>query len=493
MMKNKKKLFCGILAVLLCAAMVLPLASCNKKPNDNNGNNNNGGQIDNAWWTTEGELTKDENGNVAFNNVSIRLETVVAGDDKDAFNMLVEKFNREYSGKIRVNVTNTGAGTYESTVASKITNNNNAPDLIMSHQKSHKNFADNHLIQPLNEAMQLSGITIDVSNYASGLSQYSSLGYNDYTFSIPVDGQSMVVFYNKKALAALGKSLPTNRTELLELCEAYKQSTGKTPIAWDTSGDYFANYVYISAILQNGGTLYDESTYLTSWYDDETNRNAIHNASEAFREMFSNGYARFAESSSTILSEFIAGNRLFYFTNPWSMTDLVTQYAERENVSEETLIETTLGGTTYAGWFAMSDNAAKDYIFGDSHFFAMTKNVTDIHKKAAILEFIKWFTNEASVGSEWAKAGHISVSKAISESETYQKDTYVSNFISKFYPDINNFRCVGNTPHYEAIISNLKAIFSDTVDNNGGHTAERDYSVIKQKQDAVNNSINFFG
>ena len=490
-MKNKKKFFSGLLAVLLCAVMVLSLASCKKNPDS--GNNNNGGEINNAWWTTEGELTKDENGNVVFNNVSIRLETVVAGDDKDAFNMLVEKFNRLYAGKIRVNVTNTGAGVYESTVAAKITNNNNAPDLIMSHQKSHKNFADNKLIQPLTEAMNLSGITLDMNNYASGLSQYTSLGYNGYTFSVPVDGQSMAVFYNKKALAALGKSLPTNRAELLELCEAYKQATGNTPIAWNTSGDYFANYVYISAILQNGGTLYDENTYLASWYDDETNRNAIHNASESFREMFSKGYARFAESSSTALSDFIGGNRLFYFTDPWSMSDLVSQYAEREGVSDSTLIETTLGGTTYAGWFAMSDTATKDYIFGDSHFFAMTKNVTDINKKAAILEFIKWFTNEASVGAEWAKAGHISVSKTISENEEYKSDTYVSNFISQFYPDINNFRCVGNTPHYEAIISNLKAIFSDTVDNNGGHTAERDYSVIKQKQDAVNNSINFFG
>lgn len=489
-MKNKKKIFCGVLAVLLCVLMVFPLASCKKNPN---GGNNNGGQISDKWWTTEGELSKDENGNVVFNNVSIRLETVVAGDDKDAFNMLVDKFNRLYAGKIRVNVTNTGAGAYESTVASKITNNNNAPDLIMSHQKSHKNFADNKLIQPLNEAMELSGIILNMNNYATGLAQYTSLGYTGYTFSVPVDGQSMAVFFNKKALEAIGKSVPTNRAELFEVCEAYKQATGNVPIAWNTSADYFSNYVYISAILQNGGTLYDENTYLASWYDNETNRTAIRNASESFREMFSKGYAKFAESSSSALTEFIGGNRLFYFTDPWSMSDLVSQYAEREGVSEDTLIETTLGGTTYAGWFAMSDTATKDYIFGDSHFFAMTKNVTDINKKAAILEFIRWFTSEASVGAEWAKAGHISASKTISGNETYQNDTYVSNFISKFYPDINNFRCIGNTPHYEAIISNLKAIFSDTVDNNGGHTEERDNSVIKQKQDAVNNSINFFG
>ena len=484
-----KKIFRSIICLVMCLITAIAFIACKPNNPDTSGTDPD----KNKWWKTEGELNKDADGNVEFKNVSFKLETVVAGDDKDAFNMLVQRFNREYTGKIRITVTNTGAGDYENNVASKITNNNNAPDLIMSHQKSHKNFADNKLIQPLNETMEASGIKIEAKDYADGLAKYMSAGYADYTFSVPVDGQSQAVFYNKRLLAELNMSLPTNRTELLAVCKAFKEKYEKEAIAWTTGGDYFSNYVYLSAILQNGATLYDEKTYMTSWYSDESNRNAIHNASQAFRELFDLGYAGFAESSSSALQGFLNGQRLFFFTDPWSMSDLVQTYAANKNLSETALMETVLGGTSFAGWFAMTDNAHKNDIYGDSHFFAMSKTVTDINKKAAILEFIKWFTTNAEVGAEWAKAGHISASKVITSDTTYSESAYVVNFIGKFYGDINNFRCVGSTPHYDAIVSNLKAIFSDTVDASGKHTAERDFSTIKQKQDAANNSISFFG
>ena len=480
----KKRTITTIICLILSVIMAFAFVACK-----GGGGNTDG---DKDWWSSDGELEKDENGNVIFKNVSIKLETVVNGDDKDAFNMLIDRFNREYDGQIRVNVTNTGAGDYENMVGNKITQGNNAPDLLMSHQKSHKNFADNKLIQPFDEIIEKSGITINASDYADGLAKYMSAGYEGKTFSVPADGQSMAVFYNKKLLSELGKSLPTNRTELLDVLKAFKDKYNKVPIAWTTGGDYFGEYVYTSAVLQNGAKLYDETSYLTEWYSNETNRTAIHNASESIRQLLNLGYANFSEASNNALTTFLNGERLFYFTDPWSMSDLVTQYATKLGVTEAVLMETTLGGTSFAGWFAMTDNAAKNSVYGDSHFFAMAKNVTDINKKAAILTFIKWFTTKGNIGAEWAKAGHISASKVIAADDTYKNSAYVTNFVGKFYGDINNFCCIGSTPHYDAVISNIKAIFADTVDLNA-HTADMDYSTIKSKQDAVNNSISFFG
>lgn len=488
----KKNTFTTIFCIALCAVMVFAVCACSPVTPD--GPNNPDPDIDaNKWWTTEGELAKDSEGKVQFKNVSIKLETVVAGDDKDAFNMIVNKFNREYNGKIIVTVTNTGAGEYEKTVASKITNNSNAPDLIMSHQKSHKNFADNKLIQPFDEAMEQSGIVIDKANYADGLAQYMSAGYANRMFSVPADAQSMAVFYNKELLASLNMQLPTNRAELLALCEAFKTKYETNPIAWETSGDYFGEYVYTSAILQNGGKLYDQSTYLTDWASNSANLTSIINASKSIRELFSAGYANFNESGSSALSTFLKGQRLFYFTDPWSMSDLVTKFAKEKGVSESKLMANTLGGTSFAGWFAMTDNAAKNNVYGDSHFFAMTKNVKDINKKAAILEFIRWFTSNAEIGADWAKAGHISASKIISANTAYSESAYVTNFVANFYGNIDNFRCIGSTPYYDLLIPSIKAIFSDTVDASSNHSDESDTSTIRQKQDAVNNNIGFFG
>lgn len=449
----KNRFFKAILAIALCAVMVLPFVACTP----NNDGDNGGGNT-----STTGELQFDENGKVIFKNVSIRLETVVNGDDKDAFNALVDTFNITYKNKIRVNYTNTPAASYEQTVAQEINYNNNAPDLIMSHQKSHKNFQTNQLIQPLDNIMEKSGIQINLSNYSDGLAQYSKLGTSNL-YSIPADAQTMVVVYNKKVLADLGKDVPTNRQELLDVCAAYKTKTGRSAIGWETGGDYFANYVYLTACLQNGAKLYDENTLKVNWYSDESNRESLQDASESIRELIVNGYAELGKSGSNNLTAFMNGNSLFYFMCPWSLSSLVTNYASEKGINEATLLSDYLGGACTSGWFAMSDNEQKDYLFGDSHFFAMSKTCTDVNKQAAILEFINWFTTNATAGQQWARAGHVSASKVITASAEYKNDAYVTNFMNAFYPNIDNFVSIGVTTYYEAVINNLKGLFADTV------------------------------
>lgn len=473
----------AIVAGILCVATLFTVAC--------GGTNNPTG---NEWWTTTGSLTKDADGKVVFSNVEIKLNTVVAGDDKQAFYNVVQRFNREYDGKINVIITNTGAGTYEDTVSKQINNNTNPPDLIMSHQKSHKNFADNRLIQPLNEAMEQSGITLNLSDYSSGLAQYSSLGYEGKTYSIPIDGQSLVVVYNKQLLAKYATAAPTDRAGLLDICRKFKEDSangGKAAIAWATGGDYFVNYMFLTALLQNGVSLY-KNNYTVDWYDNETNRAAFKAAFTSFRELFDNSYANLNEAESTALTDFVAGKRLFYFLCPWELTSLVNQFAATNNVSETEVLENHLGGASVSGWFAMSDNANKNAIYGDSHFFAMSKTVTDINVKAAIVEFIRWFTVNSTAGAQWAKAGHVTASNVIAESDVYKNDSYVSTFISKFYPDIDNFRCVGNTPYYADTLSNLQGIFADTVGNKNA-TDATDEATIKSKQNTVNNNVSFFG
>lgn len=473
----------ALIAAALCFCLIFSVAC--------GGTNSGNGD----WWKTSGELTKDEDGNVVFNNVEVRLSTVVSGDDKDAFNNIVARFNRLYEGKINVIVTSVPMTTYEDTVTKQINNNSNAPDLIMSHQKSHKNFAENHLIQPLDEAMEASGITIDTADYASGLAQYSSLGYEGKTFSIPIDGQSMVAFYNKEVLAKYSETLPSSRAELMEVCRKFKADPangGKAAIAWATSGDYFANYVFTTALLQNGVKLFNESDYKVDWSSNTDNLAAFKQTFTSFRELFNNGYANFNEAASAALTEFMGGQRLFYFTLPWSMDSLVSRYAQNRNVTTDVLLDDILGGASVSGWFAMTDNANKNAIYGDSHFFAMTKNVTDVYVKAAVLEFVRWFTTDAQAGKQWARAGHVSMSNAVTSAQEYTSDPYVTNFINAFYPNVGDFRCVGATPYYEDMLSNLQGIFADTVGKSNA-TETSDEQAVADKQKAVNDAIDFFG
>ena len=90
-----KKKILGALCLSMALAFTVPLAACGGGGDDLN--------EDGTWWTTTGELNKDANGNVVFDDVSLRLSTIVSGVDKTPFGDIIAQFNAEYRGKININ------------------------------------------------------------------------------------------------------------------------------------------------------------------------------------------------------------------------------------------------------------------------------------------------------------------------------------------------------------------------------------------------------
>ena len=117
-MKAKRK---GLISILLlCAAVVVAtmLAACG-------GGGGNGpigvgeNEIDSKWWSTTGEIQKDGE-DIVFNNVEIKLTTVVAGTDLVKFNTIVNRFNAEYLDKINIVPSSVTEESYNSQVAKQI-------------------------------------------------------------------------------------------------------------------------------------------------------------------------------------------------------------------------------------------------------------------------------------------------------------------------------------------------------------------------------------
>ena len=77
------------IALVMAAAMALSLAAC-------------GGEEVGPQWTTTGELVKDEDGNIVYDNVELRLTNVVTAQDKGVLEGLIGKFNRQYRDKITI-------------------------------------------------------------------------------------------------------------------------------------------------------------------------------------------------------------------------------------------------------------------------------------------------------------------------------------------------------------------------------------------------------
>lgn len=461
-------------------------AACSKTP-------------DNSIPETTGELTFDDQGKVVFDDVSIKLTTVVAGSDKAAFDGLVRRFNSAYDGRIYIESDSAAQGVYETQVANRISKNNNPPDLLMSHGKYHKNFADKGLIRPFNNVMEKSKIEIDFKDYSEGLMKYKNLGATDGSvYSIAADAQSTVVVYNKQQMAEIGfNKAPSNRAELLAACAAYKQRYNKTPIAWadaEAATGNFQEYTFATAILQNGGNIANEEGRC-DFYSNTENRTAVQNAIKSYRELYDNGYAPRNYANSNCIKDFNSGKALFYFLAPWELNGLVKSYAQENKITEQKAIEEYVGGASLSGWFAMDADANQpyaNYVYGDSHCFAMSRTVTDITKQAAILEFIKWFTQTGTVAAKWAEAGHITSCKATTETGEYQSNAYATNFFANFYPDINNFQNLPVVKDAKTYVDNIVRLFSSTVLVASGYNDDADLNAMRIAEDDINNSLNFF-
>lgn len=474
------KILSKLCVCMLLVGMVLGVVACGPKP---------GGNGDDDSWTTTGELVKDADGNVVFDNVQITLSTVVNGEDKGPFNRLVGKFNAQYRGKINVVVNNISQDSFEMTVSKQIANNSNAPDLIMSHQKGHQAFRNKKLIQPYDEIMEKSGITFDMKDYAAGLAKYTSLG-SEYLYGVPIDAQSMVVYYNKKMLAKYSDKVPATREEFVALCEKVAKAENITPVAWSTSSMFFNQYVFPTAILQNGGTLYRTDDLKADWTSGD-NKVAFENAIEVLHDMMVGDHkiAKYNDSTSNALSSFVNNKALFYFNVPWYNDSIKETYRKTNNIETVDMVDEYVGGASMAGWFAKdSANPAANKIYGDSHFFAISKTVTDITKKAAICEFVKWFTTNVEAGIEWATAGHTSVSKAIIDSDAYKSNAVVVNYLNKFYPNIDHFECIGNTPFYDDIAKQLDALFVSAM---SARSSSEYAQLIADAQKRINDRVDF--
>lgn len=484
-----------LLLVSLLALSALTACGGSSNNSESKGDDSSGGgsgdkaEIKDKWWKTTGTLEFDDDNKPVFNNVSIKLTSVVAGEDQASFEDIIAEFNATHAGEINVQFTSVNQAEYETTVSKQIANNMNAPDLLMSHQKGHKSFVANKLIQPYDEAMEASGLRINVKgDFVNKLAKYCDLGYKGWTFDVPADAQSTIIVYNKDELKKLGAQLPSNHAEFVDLCQQYKTKTGNYAVVWNTTEVFYPNYVLDTALAQNGFEFYGSDDYV-HWSSSD-NVAAFKNGLNAVRDLTRTGLASSSMASSTALDQFTSNKALFLFYMPWNTTSLFQTYSTKNGGMSIAAVQDKIGGFSMAGLFAQDENNVNaQAIFGDSHFFALSKTCEDINKKAAALEFLKWFTENGDVGATWAEAGHVTASTIISNSQDYLNNNYVENYISAFYPDLNYFETSGNTEYYNEIFTTgLFELYAKVRSNNDD---SKDEAQLKEYESRINELIEF--
>lgn len=437
-----------------------------------------------------GGLSTDSNGNIVFNDVSLRVWSVIGSPDNAYLDRVNNAFNDYYRDQgIQAEITSIVNGDYYTQLANVInTDPEMAPDVVIFHSERLTQLAESKIIIPLENYFSLANEEFSRDEYLSNV--IDECYYNNQLYGVPLDVHAGVWFVRSDILAKNGLQKPTSLSEFKAVCnqliklnnegklwtramDANKPAAGDWvqkkvnnfyPIVMSDTGGIENGWIPQTAVFQNGGKLTDENGK-PAW-----NTQGLKDVMSMFRDWQSGtGYEGVFvgpnNSAETVWTNIANGSAIFSCEGPWWIEDRFNEY---ERVLGE---KTDSEGNTYQPLDIMNMqklyalDESKDYashVYGVGHCFAISKTVDTNEKRAAAAIYAKYMTQNA-VG--YMQGGHLPASKAILESKQYLESSYYNRYLKEF-GNPENFVMLGNTPHYEAVYEKLKLVYVDTFSKN---------------------------
>jgi len=334
--------------------------------------------------------------------VSLSFWHGFTGTDGDNMNSIVNAFNQEYAGRIKIEVNRLDWDTLFTKFYQNKKNPRFSPNVIAVPANRLGSVLQRDMIIPMNDIMD--NFSLTESDFISSAYNVGVVDGNRYSF--PLDVHPTALFYNKEITGEL-KAYST-WDEFYAACKTF---TNGDVYGWAIPNNYsITKDIFYSQLLQNK----------TDIIDFETNA-AIFNsqtAVELLTKMTNIKYGDNAVSPSNVsnggdLTLFRAGKSAFYFDGPWMIKTLKEScdFAEYGNLG----ILPIPGSTGESG-----------VSFSGSHQLCLAKNTvtTDEIKNASYI-----FLNYLSENSiEWAKAGQVPARKSVHESDEYKALDYLDVF-----------------------------------------------------------------
>lgn len=433
-------------------------------------------------YVDEGTLKFDVNDNVVFENVEIDFRTICDSDDAKGLQAITEKFNQEHQGKIKVNFSREGQGSYYKTLSQQISQDSGVPDLAMFHNQNLVSMQFSHMFQPIDRIFEMAHMNFNINDYYEGTTKNCFIGEHQY--GLPIDAHTEIIIYRKDLLNKYNLEVPTNYYDFVDAATTIQTQERKLKpafngVAMSTESFGTTQYAFYSALFQNGFEFCNEETYMPEW-DKDANKQALKNACEVFKGFYY-GDGRLAKPGTVELSpesEFATGDTAFALIYPWKLSSILNTYVSATGGSKD-----DVGVMSLSKLFTLDETTDyADDLFGISHCFAVPKTIKNVHKKAAAMYFAKYIS-ETSV--EWTSYGHVPMNKNLYNSDSFKNAEYTQKYL-QYYGDASSYRNFPSTPFYTATNDGLQQIIVEVLEEE-----ESDIdSIISEYTQVVINRIN---
>ena len=479
-----KKLLCGILGAVTAFSCVA-LAACGGKGGDN--------LVD--------DLQFDEFGDPIFNDVELKVWSIVGEPDNVYLDQVNDMFNDYYSENgLTADITSLSNSDFYTQLANTInTDPENAPDVIVIHSERLTTLARDNIIVPMDDYYSALGDnnTFSTDNYLSNL--MAECMYDGKVYGVPLDVHAGVWFVREDILEKNDLQKPSTLTEFVDVCNAliekYNNGTlwtrsmdrtnpancswvqGKdfgedyNPVVMSSSGGIEQGWIPQTAVFQNGGSLTDDRGY-PAWNTDvltevmqmfrdwQTGENTLLLEDGSQRFTYEGAFVSDNNDYNTVWSKLSSGEAVFSCEGPWWIEQ---RFNEHESVLGE--LEDAEGNTyeplgimNMSKLYALDENAeTASAIYGVGHCFSICRTVTSRTRRVAAAIYAQYMTENAI---DYMQGGHLPANKAILESEQFTSKDWYQRYLVEF-GDPENFIMLGNTPYYSAVYETLKDLYSD--------------------------------
>lgn len=490
------KKYIALLLSVLMAISLFCFSGCNS--NDDNSEELKG----------DGDIVRDADGNVVYDNVKLVMWSVTTGDDANTQDSIVAGFNEMYDGLINVEVKHYSRYDLESLLSTTLQfDKEHAPDMLFSHGSRVTEYVDNGWLQQVDFFFEKSGLTFDKSDYVSTLLE--SVVVDDTAYGVPIDCHSAIICVREDILKKNGLNVPTNYDELVAVCDKvadlaannnlwirgensegipateWRKASSSTPYtAFPISfGDMWVHeFVDYTAAIQNGGAIVDNDGF-PAWNTQETA-----NGLQVLRdwifpsETSSNKNAMSIDYGSSYdvgNTPFAKGNCIFMLEGPWNWQKITQDFDISLSKDGGSSNITT---RSLSGMFAK--DSTEDYaskIKGEGHAIMLMKNVKSYTKAAAATIFMDYMANNS--GIEWAKRGHLPAVRSVTSSSEYTSDPAYNEYI-KLWGTPEDYVVIPPTKYYSYVDNYFKGVAQKAISS--AHLKEDIKSIIdKEYKDCI--------
>jgi ABC-type glycerol-3-phosphate transport system substrate-binding protein len=501
-MKAKKNLLVLAGGILLGGMALSSLGGCSGNGSGSIAGSQSGASASSADFSgLTDDLDFDDNGKPLFDNVELSVWSIVGSPDDVIYKKLIDAFNNEYLGQIKLNVTYVGNYDYYNTLDTTWQNDfASAPDVCFMHNEKTTEYAYKGYLYPLTEAfLAKTQCSLDFTQAFPNIDRVTK--FNGVRYAVPVDGHGFLTQFRQDIIKKNGlgfdnntRYIPESYAEYLTLLQGLraKADAGTLSIrninkgqnhAWKyaTKASFYPSFTQstdpdgLSSLYANGGALCSEDHKIVTFQNNPGFKSYL-------TDQVNRWNSKLIGESGTNTELFGEGNIAMFSEGPWWVAQT---YDPNWNNAELTTANASLGvsqddvdnypkpytASHPKGWWTIPANASlgtASQWYGNGHAISLTKHLTSWTKAAAALEFAKWYTQgkNADTGiynlATWTTGGHLPAWQNVYQSTDYQ-NIRAKNMTLQALGDPSDIIAMEDIPYETTVFNGLASSCSQVI------------------------------